>query len=68
MFNAYDDGVKAIETVGKSTVQGLNTVKNVVGDFLKDPVKTWNKGSDLTDTISKFVPKFPKMPKIGFGW
>ena len=68
VFNAYDDGVKAIETVGKSTVQGLNTVKNVVGDFLKDPVKTWNKGSDLTDTISKFVPKFPKMPKIGFGW
>jgi hypothetical protein len=56
-------------TIGATIGAGTGgVVLPVIGDFLKDPIKTWNKGSDLTNDISKFIPKFPKMPKIGFGW
>ncbi|EIP8061743.1 T7SS effector LXG polymorphic toxin [Enterococcus faecium] len=66
-FEAYDKGVNEVKAIGKSVVQDINTVKNVVSNFIEDPIGTWNIGSQLTEDISKMIPKFPKVPEIKFG-
>lgn len=66
-FEAYDKGVNEVKAIGKSVVQDINTVKNVVSNFIEDPIGTWDIGSQLTEDISKMVPKFPKVPEIKFG-
>ncbi|EHK9410519.1 hypothetical protein KCT31_000892 [Enterococcus faecalis] len=66
-FEVYDKGVNEVKAIGKSVVQDINTVKNVVSNFIEDPIGTWNIGSQLTEDISKMIPKFPKVPEIKFG-
>ena len=65
--HAYDDlkdwAYKKYDEVG----EGLNTIKNVASDFIKNPIGTWNKGADLSKEISKCSPKLPRSPRIGFG-
>ncbi|MDR0299595.1 MAG: LXG domain-containing protein [Streptococcaceae bacterium] len=69
LYNDVQKGAYELYDNAKNSMnQDVNAIKNVASDFFKDPIGTWNEGADLSKEVSKFIPKLPQMPKIGFGW